>query len=334
MNLQHLQYIIEIDNCGSISKAAQNLYVSQPYLSKILRETEAEYHLSIFTRGKNGIALTESGRLFISMAKDLLNSAANFEKAFEDRRDSFRLRVVSSSSSHSMDAFIRMVNALPDTVLRFSYRETIGSEVINAVYTREADIGVIMLPDAAAPETIELMEARRISYHKLFEHGTWLLVGEGHPLAERREPVTMEDLYQYNLVLYPLRTDPETRVSEAVYNQEPLGLFDLNRFHQIIYVHNRAALHNILARTNYIGIGTVPVLDQETGFHLVSLPLPTELRSRDFQTSGYALYYIYLKDRELPRAAQVYASFLENYYGAASDYPGSERPWRSRSVPT
>lgn len=196
MNLQHLQYIIEIDNCGSISKAAQNLYVSQPYLSKILRETEEEYHLSIFTRGKNGIALTESGRLFISMAKDLLNNAANFEKAFEDRRDSFRLRVVSSASSHSMDAFIRMVNALPDTVLRFSYRETVSSEVINAVYTREADIGVIMLGSTAASETIELMEARRISYHKLFEHGTWLLMGEGHPLTEKREPITMEDLYR------------------------------------------------------------------------------------------------------------------------------------------
>lgn len=251
MNLQHLQYIIEIDNCGSISKAAQNLYVSQPYLSKILRETEEEYHLSIFTRGKNGIALTESGRLFISMAKDLLNNAANFEKAFE---------------------------------------------------------------------------ARRISYHKLFEHGTWLLMGEGHPLTEKREPITMEDLYRYNLVLYPLRTDPETRVSESVYNKEPLSLFDLNRFHQIIYVHNRAALHNLLTRTNYIGIGTAPVLDQETGFHLVSLPLPAELSSRDFQTSGYALYYIHLKDRELPRAAQVYASFLENYYGASSDYPGSAPP--------
>ena len=55
MNLQNMEYLIEISNCGSISAAAKHLFVTQPYLSKVLRETEKEYGLTIFTRGKNGI---------------------------------------------------------------------------------------------------------------------------------------------------------------------------------------------------------------------------------------------------------------------------------------
>lgn len=52
MNLQNMEYLIEISNCGSISAAAKRLFVTQPYLSKVLRETEKEYGLTIFTRGK------------------------------------------------------------------------------------------------------------------------------------------------------------------------------------------------------------------------------------------------------------------------------------------
>ena len=43
MNFQNLEYLIEISNCGSISAAAKRLFVTQPYLSKVLRETEKEY---------------------------------------------------------------------------------------------------------------------------------------------------------------------------------------------------------------------------------------------------------------------------------------------------
>lgn len=56
MNFQNLEYLIEISNCGSISAAAKRLFVTQPYLSKVLRETEKEYGLTIFTRGKTELS--------------------------------------------------------------------------------------------------------------------------------------------------------------------------------------------------------------------------------------------------------------------------------------
>ena len=119
MNLQNMEYLIEISNCGSISAAAKHLFVTQPYLSKVLRETEKEYGLTIFTRGKNGIIPTESGRLFLDMSRDLIEHAKHFKTTFKEHSEAYRLRVSSSSCSHASDAFIRMVNSLADTPFRF-----------------------------------------------------------------------------------------------------------------------------------------------------------------------------------------------------------------------
>ena len=70
MNLQNMQYLLEISDSGSLSAAAKRLSVTQPYLSKVLRETEKEYGITIFTRGKTGIIPTESGRLFLLPSSD------------------------------------------------------------------------------------------------------------------------------------------------------------------------------------------------------------------------------------------------------------------------
>ena len=111
MNLQHLEYLIEIENCGSISKAARRPFVTQPYLSRILKEVESEYGITVFTREKTGITPTDSGRLFLDMARDLLDDAGNFQRIFRERADHYRLRVSACTCSHPNDAFIRMVKS-------------------------------------------------------------------------------------------------------------------------------------------------------------------------------------------------------------------------------
>lgn len=320
MNLQYLQYIVEIDHCGSISKAAKSLYVSQPYLSKVLREIESTYHISIFERSKHGIAPTEAGQLFIDMTKDLLENAAKFENEFENRRNSYRLRIAACTSSHAMDAFIRMVNTLPDNDLRFSYLEMSPKEVIDHVYTHHADIGLLFTNQSNRDSLNKLLNMRHIASKKLFETGTWLAAGEHHPLLSQLDTFTLEDLYQYNLAVYSSYQDSTIHAMDSLYGETERSLFDLSRFKQIIYVSNRAALHNILSNTDYIGIGVSPAREQEKQFHIASIPLSEKVLKNDFCNTVHSLSYIYLKDRELPKAARAYITFLENYYGKNSDY--------------
>ena len=61
MRITQIKQILEIEKCNSISQAARNLYISQPGLSALLTEFEAEVGIPIFSRTKSGVVPTEDG---------------------------------------------------------------------------------------------------------------------------------------------------------------------------------------------------------------------------------------------------------------------------------
>ena len=61
MNTQHLKYAIEVERTGSITQAADNLYIGQPSLSKAIRELEESLGIVIFKRTSKGVVPTEKG---------------------------------------------------------------------------------------------------------------------------------------------------------------------------------------------------------------------------------------------------------------------------------
>lgn len=317
MNLQYLQYIIEIDNYGSISSAAENIFVSQPYLSRILKEVEQHYQITIFTRGKNGIIATQSGRLFIDMAKDLIDNALRFEQTFEDYQDMQRLRITSGTVSHSMDAFLKMLPSMGNNEFRIQYRETSVSETIEDVYTNSTDIGVIVLTDQNQADYCELLKIRNIVYKRLFETKIWLVCGDHHPLLKIAPDYKLEDIYQYGFVLHPDERNGRKHAIESFYGT---SLIDFSKIRQLIYVDSRSALHNVLTNTNFLSSGIAPAHKQIASYHIASLPLPKDVPHRFAQTSQYAMYYIYKKGQNLSRTAKAYISFLEKNYGQNSDY--------------
>ena len=151
MNLQNMQYLLEISDSGSLSAAAKRLSVTQPYLSKVLRETEKEYGITIFTRGKTGIIPTESGRLFLDMSRDLLEHAEQFRQTFREHLDSCRLRIAADCCFPENDALSKTIHAFSDQhdqTFRLFYRELAGHEVIRELDAGHADIGFIVYPES------------------------------------------------------------------------------------------------------------------------------------------------------------------------------------------
>lgn len=69
MNLSYLKYAVEVEKTGSITKAAQNFYMNQPHLSKIIRELERELGCPIFDRTSRGMVPTRRGEEFLRYAK-------------------------------------------------------------------------------------------------------------------------------------------------------------------------------------------------------------------------------------------------------------------------
>ena len=63
MNFLHLKYVISIAENGSINKAAEELHVAQPNLSRVVKELEADLGIQFFRRSSKGMLLTPDGEL-------------------------------------------------------------------------------------------------------------------------------------------------------------------------------------------------------------------------------------------------------------------------------
>ena len=68
MRLNQLEYFIKVVECGSITKAAQELYLSQPSLTKAISSLETEYDLKLFSRTCRGLNVSPEGRDFLEYA--------------------------------------------------------------------------------------------------------------------------------------------------------------------------------------------------------------------------------------------------------------------------
>ena len=72
MEIRVLRYFLEIARAGNMSRAAEALHVSQPTLSKQMKNLEQELGKKLFSRGSTGLSLTDEGMLLRKRAEDIL----------------------------------------------------------------------------------------------------------------------------------------------------------------------------------------------------------------------------------------------------------------------
>ena len=83
MTLQQLKYLIEVAETGSITMAAQRLFISQPSLSKSIADLEKEMGITIFNRSNRGVYLSQEGTRFLSYARQIVEQASLLESEYK-----------------------------------------------------------------------------------------------------------------------------------------------------------------------------------------------------------------------------------------------------------
>ena len=85
MNISHLRYAVEVEKTGSITRAAENLYMGQPNLSKAIKELENSVGITLFRRTYHGVSPTAKGKVFLDQAREVLSKIQ--EMAFVNKMD-------------------------------------------------------------------------------------------------------------------------------------------------------------------------------------------------------------------------------------------------------
>ena len=194
MTLAQLKYFTVICEQGSLSAAAQALYLAQPSLSAAVAELEEEFGLPLFHRHRRGMTLTEAGTRLYEQAKALLEQAEHTQRFMTElgrERMVLRLGVPPMIGSLLLPALYR--DFLPSvTGLSLTITEGGRQELVSAL--EEGKLDMALLPhDRPLSPTLCALEAS--------EFETVCCVRNGHPLASLAS-ITPETLLHTPLVLF------------------------------------------------------------------------------------------------------------------------------------
>ena len=200
MTLQQIRYMITIAETGSLGKAAEKLFVSQPSLTNALKELEKELSMALFYRTTKGVTLTTDGMRFLPYARQVQAQYLNLMEEFgkiEKRKTSFG--VSTQHYSFAVKAFVEMTRHVDVAEYELAIRETRTQEVIRDVASLRSEIGVIYLNEANRRPLEKLLNAEGLLFHHLTDCSAFVYLWKGHPLAGKNSITGWRDLQPYPL---------------------------------------------------------------------------------------------------------------------------------------
>lgn len=269
LTLQQLRYFIEVAAEGSISGAADLLYVAQPTMSAAMKDLESRVGRTLLIRSARGVTLTDEGAEFLGYARQVVEQVALLEQRYLDRPPSRRLLGVSTQHySFAVDAFVRMVKAADAAEYEFSLRETRTWDIIEDVRTLRSEIGILYRNDFNRRVIDKLLRDSGLAFHPLFRAEPHIFIARNNPLAARGR-ATLDDL-----VGLPRLTFDQGANNSFYFAEEILSTLSSARE---IRVSDRATIFNLM-----IGLGgytiSTGIISEELDPEIVAIPLEVDER--------------------------------------------------------
>lgn len=197
MNLSYLKYAVEVEKTGSITKAAQNYYMNQPHLSKIIRELERDLGCPIFDRTSRGMIPTVRGEEFLRYAKGIMEQEAQLDKLCSRNKECPReIRLCGPRASYissTLKNFLKEDDRLFTTNVR--YKETNSKDVVRLVSSKEFDLGIVRCQVLYEPFFLKMIQDEHLDSKVLWQFSPKVLMSPSHPLAGN-EPLDHLDFSQ------------------------------------------------------------------------------------------------------------------------------------------
>ena len=203
MELRHLRYFVAVAEEQNITRAAVRLRVSQPPLSRQIRDLEDELGVELLTRSAHAVRLTEAGRIFLNEARAVLLRA---EEAVQSAR------AVATGMKGSIDigyAPSLTVDLLPRALqvfqndcpgVRARLHDLSTEEMLAGVREERLHAGLVVKPSAAA--------LKGLTFETLRTYSVCVATSQAHALARARS-VTLARLRSERLIGYTEKDYPE-----------------------------------------------------------------------------------------------------------------------------
>ena len=295
ITLQQLKYVIEVSRSRSISKAAQNLFISQPSLSNAIKELENEIGIVLFFRTNKGIILTTEGSEFLGYARQVVEQAALLENRYSNTQPLQQHFSVSAQHyAFAVSAFVRLLKEYNQEEYEFTLRETKTYEIIADVKNLRSEIGILYVNDFNKKVIYKFLEEGNLIFHQLFEANPHVFISAQNPLA-KQDFVTLSDL-----IPYPYLSFEQGDYNSFYFSEEILSTISRPKN---ITVSDRATLFNLLIGLNGYTISTGVISHKLNSKDIVAVPLLVDERI----TVGYITH----KNVKNSPLANIYIEYLK-----------------------
>lgn len=252
MNTTYLNYALEIERVGSISQAAQNLYMAQPNLSKAIRELEKELGFTIFKRTAKGVRPTEAGTEFLYHARQIMEQVSAVERISQRiGTDKLKYKISIPRGSYIVDGFTSFLSELElEKGMEVTINETNALGTISNVADRGYNLGIIRYQMLDETHYLTMLKNNHLTYETIWEFEYVLVMSKNHPLANK-ETITPEDLSEYTKITHGDIELPHVRCINHEVEMTPRN---------VIYVYERGSQFDLLTNvpTTYMWVSPIP----------------------------------------------------------------------------
>jgi len=298
MNIEHLRYVLEVDRAGSISQAAENLFMGQPNLSKAIKELESSLNISIFRRTSKGTEITPKGREFLRYAQLLLQQYEEIKALGRDENDIMQnLRVTIPRASYIVDAFTTFLSNLDTSKpIKIDFSEASALRAIRHVTSKRSEIGIIRCKTEYKNYFTSLLRDSDLDWRILLESEYRLLISHQNPLS-KKDLIEEGDLHDLIEIIHG-----DTAISYAAGSVSETER-NITPGDKKVRVYERGSQFDILSRvpSTYMWVSPIPEdLLKRNG--LIQIPCARGTHFTDL--------VIYLKNRKFSPQATSFLSVL------------------------
>ena len=311
MTIQQLKYIITISEHGSLNKAAEVLFITQPSLTSAVRELEKELGITLFNRGGKGVTLTNDGTEFLQYARQVV---AQYDRLLEKYGKGGTLRkkfgISTQHYSFAVKSFVEMVKHFDTDEYEFAIRETKTREVIEDVTTGKSEVGILYLSDFNRKAIGKFLKSNQLEFHPLIQCEPYVYLWKGHPLAGK-ESIRLAELRDYPCLSF------EQGVSGSFYfAEEILSTYDYIR---TIKATDRATMLNLMVGLNGYTLCSGIICEELNGPDYVAVAFEAE--DDEIAAGRMEIGYIVKANMLLSQMAEKYIRELKRYL---SEHAGRE----------
>ncbi|WP_242396733.1 LysR family transcriptional regulator [Clostridium butyricum] len=298
MDIKQMKYFITVADCGSINKAAEELFTSQPNVSKVINLLEKEIGIEIFYRNNKGVRMSEKGEELYDYAQRILK---NVDMIMSISNDKYIKKLnISSYPSHMVSrAFCDYYKKNDFHHLKVQFLEGSIEEIIERVKSCISEIGIVYVIEQQKCCFNHTIEHKNMEFIRLDTKKACVYAGKNSSIYGR-DSITIEELLNLKFVQ---STKDFFSVEQYLEKLYLVNKMENNRFCRVVTTNSDHAMMDLLINTDLCSVGVKFTSDRYSEY---------DIKPIDINGYEYEIYvgYIKRKGEKLSSEAQGFIKLL------------------------